>query len=900
MNWRAWEKLRALFQRERLDREFAQELDAHYEALVEDAVARGEPVGEARRQARLKLGHGAPLAEMHREERGVAWLDSLARDLRYGARGLLRSWGLSVAATLSLAFGVGANTGVFSLLDQALFRLLPVARPEELVWLNPQGPAFGNPSGSAFLSHPMFRELEQKSGGFNGMFGRDLLPAHIGFQGETERIWAELVTGGYFSTLGVGAHLGRVIAREDDRVPGGHPVCVLSYSYWQSRYDSDARIVGKTLHVNGHPFTIIGVSAAGYEGLDLHLSPQIRVPVMMKAVMTPGSRALDDRGAPFLQVYGRLMQGVSARQAREALQPLYRGILETESMLPPLAGSTASRIERIRKGRLELQAGSQPRMGDRELVRRTSWVLMVVAAVVLLTACANIANLLLARGVSRHKEIAVRLALGASRGRLVRQLLVESLLLAMVGGLLGLPVAYGVMVGALQFAPAEAMRAIQPALDARVLLFAFVLSLVTGLAFGLLPALRSTRPDVSPALKNQSGSVAGSAWLRKALVSAQVALSLAVLITALLLVSTLRNLRNHDVGFPAKNLITFSVEPKLNGYSRERSWRFRAQLQARLAALPGVESVTYSRRQILGGDYAIEVAHTEGGQALGTGERWTFSDLVDWSYPRTIGLRLVAGRGFERQDQVGTPAAVMVNETFARRFFPGQNAVGRRIGFGEGAAAPLEIVGVLKDATYAWMRSTYEPVVYRPMPETADHSPVTLYVRVAGNPDGLMPAIRRAVRELDAAMPVYQMRTMRRQVDERLGLERIAAAFSSWFGVISTLLALLGLCGVMNYLIAGRTREIGLRMALGAGRRQVLRVVMGEVLAMVAVGVAGGLALALALGKPLRAMLFGLAPNDPVTLGGATLLLVAAAWGAGLIPAWRASCIDPVRALREE
>lgn len=895
-------RLRALFSKDGLDRDFAQELDSHFEELVRDGERRGLPESEARRQARLALGQTAALAEIHRETRGVAWLDTLTRDIRYGIRALRRSWGLSAAAIASIALGVGANTGIFSLVDQALFRALPVRQPEQLVWLNPVGPSFGNPQGSFFVSHPMFRDLARSNDVFSGMFARSLLQAHTGYQGQTERVWAELVTGGYYETLGVRPHLGRLISPDDDRAPGAHPVCVLTFGYWQSRFDSDPQIIGKTIHINGHAFTIIGVSAARFEGLDIHLSPQIRVPSMMNAVMRPGPDELDDRRRTQWNTYGRLKPGLEIQQARERLQPLYRGILEIESTLPAFAKAPRDRVERFLQGKLELQPGWQPGMGDRAQVRSISLVLAAIAAVVLLIACANIANLLLARGVARHREIAVRLALGASRGRLVAQLLIESLLLAFAGGIAGLPIAYAVMLAALQFSPPDAMHAIQPALDGRVLLFDFAVSLLTGLTFGLLPALKSTRTHLSPALKQQAAAVAGgqSQWLRKGLVTAQIALSLALLVTAALFAASLRNLRNLDIGFPAGNLVTFSVEPKLNGYSAERTWQFRAQLQERLAALAGVEAVSFSRSQILGGDYLIDTAHAEGEQVLSESARWTFTDLVDSSYFRTIGLKIASGRAFEPRDQTGVPTTVLVNEAFARRFFPGVDAVGKRIGFGPASVTPLEIIGVVRKATFAWIRSDYEPLVYRPMPVTASHSPLAFYVRVQGNPEQLMRAVRQAVRELDPTLPVYQMRTMRKLVDERLSLERVCAVFSSWFGLIATLLGTVGLYGVMTYVVAGRTREIGVRMALGAARGRVLAEVMREVLVLVAAGTVAGLVLAYSLAGPLRRMIFGLAPDDPATLGATALLLATVAACAGLLPALRASRIDPVRALREE
>jgi predicted permease len=893
----AWSRLRALMRRERVDEEFTLELQQHLELLVEEMQRRGIEPERALREARLKLGGLTQLRESHRDDTGWPLLETLLHDFRQAVRGLARSPLVTLVAMVSLALGIGANTAIFSLMGQVFHQLLPVKSPEQLVWLNPRGPAYGNPNGSPVMSYPMFRDLRDRNQVFSSVFGRMLLPAHVGYDRETERAWAEMVSGNFFEGLGVKPHLGRLLTAEDDVTPGAHPVAVLSHRYWQARFDSDPRIVGRKLMINGHPFTIIGVSEPAFQGLDLQVAPQVRVPVMMKHHLTPGWDEMENRRMSWFNVYARLKPGIGMKQAQAALNPLYQSILEQES----LAFEDPARRTLFLAGTLDLQSGSQAELSSRKEARPVALLLPGIVAVVLLIACANIANLLLARGAARQKEIAVRLALGASRARLMRQLLAESLLLSLAGGLAGLLVAVWLIRQAMGFVPSDMPAALSPDLDAMVLAFNFAVAVLTGVLFGLLPAWKSTRPEVSPALKDQAGGITGGHrrdTLRKALVIGQVTLSLALLVTAALFARSLGNLRNLHLGFRAGNLIQFSLEPKLNGYSPDRARQFQTWLEERIKELPAVQSVAHGKFAILGGQYWMNRMVTAG-EANGHN---SYIGVVSPGYFRTVGITLAAGREFTPRDEGEEYTVAVVNESFARRFFGGGNPVGRRIGFARGAYTQtrIEIVGLVEDARYAWLRGEPDAQVY--LSSLQDRSPtqMTFYVRTYRSADAISRSIRRLVSYWDPHLPVYGMRSLELQIDERLVLERFLAEFSAGFGMLAAMLAMIGLYGVMAYIVAQRKAEMGIRMALGAGRTRILWLVMREVAALTVAGVAAGLLLSAGIARLLRSLLYGLTPDDPLAMAGATVLILSVAAAAGFTPAWRASRVDPVKALRQE
>jgi putative ABC transport system permease protein len=842
-------------------------------------------------------------------------MNNLAQDLRFALRGLAKSRAFSMVAVLSLALGIGANSAIFTLLDQVLLRRLPVKDPEGIVLLTTRGSHYGNNWGGNAISYPMYEDIGRNNQVFSGMFCRFPTEASLAFGGQTERVSAELVSGTYFQVLGVGAALGRTFTTEEDQTPGGHPLIVLGHGYWRSRFASDPAVLGKTVIVNGHDMTILGVAAPGFSGVELEFVPQIFVPIMMKAQMTPLWDALKDRRSRFVNAFGRLRPGVSREQAQASLQPFFKSMLEMEVKEAAFRNASVEAREGFLKSALDVLPGSQGRSGLRGQLETPILILMGLTAGVLLIACANVANLLIARASARDKEIAVRLALGASRGRIVRLLLVESLVLAVLGATLGVALAYltdRVVFGLLPSDAASLM--LSPAPDLRTLLFTVAVAVVTAFLFGLVPALQSTRPDLAPTLKDQAGSLAGGARqarFRKSLVAVQVALSLLLLVGAGLFVRSLLNLRELGPGFPVERLLAFSIDPSLNGYDVERSKAFYQQLIEDLRALPGVSASGLARVGILRGNEWDSSVTVEGHVAAPQEDMNPFMNAISPGYFASLGAPIVAGRDFtlrdteqikHRSDTDLVPRVVIVNEKFARRFFGDARALGRRVGFGSDPGTPtdMEIVGVVRDIKYTSLRDDVPIQMFVPYMARRSVGGMTVYLRTSRAADQIVSEARERVRKLDRNLPIYEVQTMEQRVTDSLLTERLIAGLSATFGVLATLLACVGLYGVMAYNVARRTREIGVRMALGAFGRDVVWLVLREALLLLGVGLLVGLPAALALGRYAQSQLFGVHFADPLTLVLAVLSLAVSATLAGVIPARRASRVDPIRALRYE
>jgi predicted permease len=844
---------------------------------------------------------------------------NLWADLRFALRSLRKSPVFTAVAVLSLALGIGANTAIFTLFDQILLRLLPVKNPRELVLLTMRGRHYGSNWGGNAISYPMYRDFRDHNQVFSGMFCRFPLAVSVGFEGQTERVQAELVSGTYFSVLGVGAFAGRTIAPADDRTPSGHPLVVLSYDYWKSRFAADQRIIGSTLLINSNRMTVVGVAQPGFDGVELGNAAKIFVPIMMEPDLMPlQKKFLEDRRTRWVNAFGRLKPGVSITQAKASLEPFMHSMLELEVREPAFRHASEFTRQEFLKCTIDVLPGSQGRSYFRQRLTRPLWVLMAITATVLLIACANLANLLLARATSRHKEMAVRLAMGASRRRIVAQLLTESLVLAAMGAAVGALFAFvadKMLMTAFLPPDSEGLK-LSPAPDLRVLLFTLAVTALTALLFGLAPALRAAKPDVAPTLKAQAGAVAAgaNAGLRKALVVAQVTLSLLLLFGAGLFLKSLSNLRNLGPGFPVQRLIGFNVDPSLNGYTPERAKLFYRQLTDNLSAIPGVQSVALAAVRILEDNEWDSSVTVEGYTPPRAGDHpEPFMNSISPRYFETLGAPILAGRDFTLQDtqevrhnddqeDSWAPAKVIVNETFAKRYFAGRNPIGRHIGFGmnPGTKLDMEVIGVVKDIKYTNLRDEIPEQAFVPYLASRYVSGMTVYVRTTLDPAQLFYAVRAKVRELDPNVPVYNMRTTEEQVTNSLITERLIASLSSAFGFVATLLATIGLYGVMAYTAARRTREIGIRMALGAVPGHVIWIVLREALLLVALGVALGLPAALALTRLVRSQLYGLAPYDPVTLALTTVILTAVGCGAGYVPALRASRIDPVQALRYE
>jgi predicted permease len=834
-----------------------------------------------------------------------------ANDLRLAIRGLRRSPLFTTVAILSLALGIGANTAIFTLIDQILLRKLPVRAPQELVMLYQRGAHNGSNMGSRMHSYPIYQDFQQKAAPFSEVMCRRLASASVSIDNRTERLDAELVSGNYFTMLGVVPATGRVFSsREDDQVYMGHPVVVLSYDYWQSRFAGDKGVVGKKILVNNYPMTIVGVSAAGFSGVDPATSPAIRVPIMMKEAMLPEWTwvHVPDRRTRWVQVFARLKPGYTVDSAQTPMQALFMQIRQYEMTLPAAKDWSKYSRDQFMKGQLLVERADIGYSSLRNDFSTALVVLMCMVGLVLLIACANVANLLIARGFMRQREIAVRLSLGASRGRLVRQLLVESLVLSFVGGAVGVLVAIGLTRALLALIPVETTPLmLQATPDLRIMGFTFVLTLITGIVFGLVPALRASRPDPWTTLKDTMGSIAGSGgslFLRKSLVAAQVALSFLLLFGAGLFVRSLQNLKGAETGVALDNLVTFQLSPAYSGYSVERAALFNQQLVDRLRASGGVKSAGYTAVSILSGDEWDSSTSVEGHKAADGEDMQAFMNAVSPGYFQAMKIPLLEGRDFTRADEKPVDEdhpwhVCIVNKKFADHFFPGKSPIGRHVGQGTGPDTKLniEIVGVVADALYEGPRDGVHRQVFVP---NYGNSSVTYYVRAQMASASIYNVIRSEVRNLDAGMPVYAMKSLETQLDETLLSDRLVALLSASFGMLATVLASVGLYGVMAFVVARRRKELGIRLALGAQRSDVIWLVMREVLLLLAIGLVVGIPAALGAGRFVSDQLYGIQPYDPTIAIATLFLLTTVSALAGLIPAHRASRIDPILALRYE
>ena len=839
-------------------------------------------------------------------------------DLRFALRTLRKSPVFAAVAVLSLALGIGANTAIFSLLDQILLRLLPVKDPQQLVLLTMRGFHYGGNWGGNAISYPMYKDFSEHNAVFSGMFCRFPTRVSLSFDGHTERIAGELVSGTYFPVLGVGAALGRTFTPDDDRIPGGHPLMVLSYAFWKTRFAGDPGIVGKSVLMDGHKFTIIGVAQPGFDGVELGNVTEVFMPVMMRAEAVPNSPDLDfnNRRQRWVNAFGRLKPGVTAQQAKASLQPFFHSMLEMEVKQAAFNNASAEVRERFLKNIIETLPGSQGRSYLRRQLTTPLWVLMALTGGVLLIACANVASLLIARAASRQREIAIRLAMGAGRLRVMRQLLVESLLLSGAGAALGLVLAVWTDRVVLAFLPPDTSLKLSTTPDLRILLFTSAVALLTGVLFGLVPALQCTRTDVAPTLKDTVGGIVGggaSVRFRKALVTAQVTLSLVLLVGAGLFIRSLRNLRELGPGFDTGNLVAFNINPTLNGYDAARAKVFYQQLSDSIQSVPGVRSVGLASLRILEDNEWANWVTIEGYHPKATETPDPHMNAISPGYFAALGVPVLAGRDFTTKDtQVvkhgyrpdGTvPTVVIVNERFAKRFFSSANkALGRRVGFGidPNTKTDMEIIGVIKDIKYTNLRDEIPIQMFTPYLAGNFVGGMTVYVRTSMDSNQFFSAVRTKVQSMDANLPLWGMRTLEKQVSNSLIIERMTAMLSTVFGFLATLLAVIGLYGVMAFTVARRTREIGIRMALGAFQKHVIWMVMSEVLILIAIGIVAGLAGTFALTRFVQTQLFGITPQDPQTLALAAIGLAAVACAAGYIPALKASLIDAMKALRYE
>ncbi len=832
-------------------------------------------------------------------------MPSFWRDVRYAVRTLARAPGFTAIIVCTLALGIGANTAIFSLLDQVLLRRLPVKDPEQLIQLDDPGPFRGRTMNNRTFSYPMYQDFRDRNEVFSGVLARAPVAATISWKGRAERVTGELVSGNFFDVLGTRPHLGRLFTQSDDATPGAHAVAILGHGYWTRRFGSDPTVLNESITLNGHPMTIVGVAAPGFTGVDIGGASDVYVPIMMKAQMTPTWNDLDNRRSRWVNIFARLKPGVTMEQADAGMQVLFKQILEHD--ITEYTDATERFRTRFLAKTLVLMPGQK---GESDIRRRFSdslIVLMAMVGLLLVIACANVANLLLARATSRYKEVAIRLALGAGRMRIVRQQFAESLVLALAGGALGLIVASwtgALLIGSLPGA-SDGSVTLSSDPDLRVMFFALGLSIATALLFGIAPAIQSTRSGVAGTLKDEAGGVVGGtghARVRKGLVVAQVALSVMLLAGAALFARSLYNLRSLDPGFKVDQLLSFGVDPSLSGYDQTRAKALYKSAQERLAALPGVRSVSMSSIAPLSGNGWQATMRVDGYTAKQDENMNISINSVGPGFFATLGIPLIAGREITERDVQGTPQAVVINEAMARYYWQNErNAIGKRLGYGRDKGDfPLEVVGVVKDSKDTSLRDEIPRFMYSSYQQEPDLTEMNFFVRTQADAAGVTAAVRDAIRALDPALPIYGVKTMEGQASESLFVERMVAWLSAAFGGLATLLAAIGLYGVMSYAVARRTREIGIRMALGAERRAVLWLVLREVALLSIVGIAGGLAISLYATRFVKAQLFGLSPTDPATLAIAAATIALVAFLAGYLPARRASALDPMLALRTE
>lgn len=838
-------------------------------------------------------------------------MNRLFHDLRYSLRQLRRSPGFSSVVVVSLALGIGGNAAIFSLFDQVLVRPLPVADPHELVNLSAPGPKPGSTScgvaGDCDLvfSYAMFRDLETQQDALAGLAAHVSFGANLATGDETSSGSGMLVSGSYFPLLGLQPALGRLFAPDDDRTVGAHPLAILGHDFWINRYGGDPGVLDRIITVNGTPFTIVGVAPEGFTGTTLGVRPDLYVPLTMRGVVQAGFTGFDNRRSYWAYVFGRLRPEVPLAEASQRLNILYRGILE-EVEVPLQEGMTEQTMARFRAKEVGVEPGARGQSSVHEEGRVPLYLLMGITGMVLIIACANIANLLMARGAGRAQEMAVRSSLGAGRGRLLGQLITEAMVLAVLGGAASLLVARWTLAFIASVLPPEAVTTLSLALEPRLVLFAGVAAVVTGLLFGLYPALHATRPALVDALKEggtKSSGSRGAARFRATLVTAQIALSVALLASAGLFIQSLVNVTRVDLGLNPENVVTFRLSPVRNGYDVDRSRILFQRAEEELATLPGVTGVSSGMVPLLSGSNwgtDVSVEGFEAGPDVNSNARY---NQVGPGYFRTLGMPLLTGREFTEADVVGSPRVAVVNETFARRFeLDPREAVGKFMATGGSGQSELDIqiVGVVRDASYSEVKADVPPLFFLPARQSTTLGALTLYARTASQPDPLLQAVPGVVRGLDPNLPVEDLKTLERQIQENVFMDRMISTLAAAFAFLATLLAAVGLYGVLAYTVAQRTREIGVRMALGAQAGRVRNMILKQVGWMVVLGGGAGILAALGLGRGAESLLFGVSGGEPWILMAGVTVLALVALGAGYLPARRASRVDPLVALRAE
>lgn len=837
-------------------------------------------------------------------------MHKLWQDVRFGMRMLAKNPGFTIIAVLTLALGIGANTAIFSLLQQVMLKRLPVKNPSELVVLRGpgirEGHIWSDGDDAQSFSYPMYKGLRDNNTVFSGLLARFTFDASISNHGQTERGSGELVSGNYFDVLGVQPVIGRLFTPDDNRVQGGHPYVVLSHGYWTRHFAGDPGVLNQGILVNNTEMTIIGVAQAGFTGIQIGQSADLFVPMMMKGQMVPTfNSGLDDWNDAWVAILGRLKPGTSWKQAEAGINATYSPLLQQQLATTPKWGDAKKRALFLSK-KIDFISGSQ----GRPILQRDSGsaliALFAMVALVLLIACTNVANLLLAQGAARQREFAIRAAMGATRGQMIRQLVVESLLCAGAGGVLGLFLGSWLMnILTPAVVSSAGVLGLSSQLNGPILGFAVGATLVSGILFGLIPAWRVTRSSVTQTLKDQGSTGSASVShvkFRKFLVAGQVAFTVLLLTGACLFTKTLWNLRKQNLGLKTENIITFTVSPKLNGYDDKKSVALIDRLREKFGAVPGVTGVGSSEIATLtGSDMGTNIT-VEGGSPVPEDENHIRWDSVSPNYFSTLGIALISGREFNAGDGETTPKVAVISEAMAKTYFPNRNALGMHFGWGGGddVKPDVEIVGIVKDTRQDHVRGEVTPYAFVPYSQKNHLRSMTFYVRTQQDPLLITNALRENVRESDVNLPVYNLKTFTRVVDDDLFVERLVAILSAGFGALAALLAALGIYGVLAYLVVQRTREIGIRMALGAESGNVRFLIFKEVGFMAVAGLVVGLPLAYSLARLSESLLYGVKAGDVLVYVLSVVIIGLVAALACYVPARRATRVDPMVALRYE
>jgi len=931
-------RLRGLFRKRKLEQDLDDEIQAHLEMQIADHVRQGMTPAEARYLALRKFGGVEQMKEIHHEGRSLAPVETFLRDLNYGFRMMRRSPGVTAVAILSLALGIGANTALFSVVDAVLLETLPVANPEQLVlfeWQAPRVFRISGMSGTSNVESPpgmrglsLFRydvfeklrvaQASSPEGPLSDLFAFAPLPELTAkFGDQPEIINGQAVSGEYFTGLRVNPVLGRAITAEDDRA-GAAPVVVLSYQLWQDRFSADPAVIGQQLKLNQQSLTIIGVTPPGFNGtLQVGYQPAVTVPLNIEPLLRGENSTLGTAATPglwWLDVMGRLKPGATAEQARETLNGTFQ-TAALEAMPPPRKSTDPAQLAPKDYPSLRFEPGDRGMLDRRKSYAATIYGLFIVVALVLLIACANLANLLLARATMRRPEISIRVAVGAGRWRLVRQLLTESLLLATVGGAVGVLFAFWGNHALLALTDSDTgllPKGVELSLNWRVLVFTLAISLLTGVLFGLVPAWRATSMELSSTLKQSGRTTGRMSHFSKALLVMQVAVSALLLAGAGLFIRTLYNLQRVELGFNPENLLVFRLQPERAGYKDERLLKFYQQLFDRLDHVPEVRAATFARIRLIANENWSDSVILPGETAATAPEHETARQMVRENYFATMEIPFLRGREFTVQDNQHAPAVAIVNQTFQRTFFPNEDVLGKHVKFDK---RDMEIVGVVADAKYESQREKHQPMLYTPWQQESENiGEMHFALRSTSNAVALADQVRQVVRELDSNLPVTQIGTQAARAQATLGQERLYARLLSFFGVLALVLAAIGLFGVLAYSVSQRTKEIGVRMAFGAQVAQVIRLVIWQGMKLVLIG----LALSALVGYALKRLverqyfardswqqqmvqqLYGVKVSDPLTLILIAALLTLVALLACWLPARRAAKVDPLVALRYE